>query len=240
MNINELKDRVLFALSVPKCVCCGERLSYGEKALCPKCSAEFTDFKSRNCPKCSRVLNKCDCSTDYLEAHFIKHVVKCYRYIHRDKITPSNALIYSLKRDNREDVLKVCADELESAIRNAVINPSDSIFINIPRRSSAILEFGIDHSALLAEELSRRLDAKYISLLKSKAKKPQKSLEVTERLKNADFELVKEFDLTGKQVIIVDDIITSGASMASAAAQVRSLGCKNIIGATLAVAYFDD
>ena len=240
MNISELKDRVLFALSVPKCIGCGKRLSYGEEAFCPDCFAEFSDFKSRNCHRCARLLNECDCGTEYLEAHFVKRVVKCYRYVHRDKATPSNALIYSLKRDNREDVLKVCTDELERAIRNSVTDSSDSVFINIPRRSSAIIEFGIDHSSLLAEELAKRFGAKYISLLKSKAKKPQKSLEVTDRLKNADFELVKEIDLSGKRVIIVDDIITSGASMSSAAVLVRALGCKNIIAAALAVAYPDD
>ena len=240
MNIKELKDRVLFALSVPKCVCCRKRLSYGEKALCHECFAELEDFSTRNCPKCSRVLNECDCSTAYLESHFVKRIIKCYRYINRKENSPANALIFSLKKDNREDVLSVCADRLEIAIKNAGIDPSEFIFINIPRRKAAILEYGIDHSALLAEELAKRFGAEYISLLRSKAKKPQKSLETMDRLKNADFELIKEIDLTCKKVIIVDDIITSGASMASAAAQVRSLGCKTIIAATLAVAYIDD
>lgn len=239
MNIKEIMDRALFALSVPKCICCGERLDYGEKAFCRKCFAEFQEFKTRNCSKCAKILSECDCSNEFLESHFVKRVIKCYRYINLDDNMPSNSLIYSLKRDNRDDVLSVSADELTAAIRNSVENPSNCIFTNIPRRKSAIVEYGIDHSGLLAMEVARRFNGKYIKLLKSNAKKAQKSLDHNERRKNADFSIVKDIDLKGKTVIIIDDIITSGSSMANAAALTRSMGSKDIIAACLAIAYKD-
>ena len=239
MNIKNIMDRVLFALSVPKCVCCKTRLDYGENALCLKCSAEFEQFKTRNCSRCARKLNMCSCSNDFLEAHYIKRTIKCFRYLNRNNATPGNALIYSLKRDNRSDVLKRCADELESAIRNSISDPGGYIFTNVPRRKSAIIEHGIDHSELLARELAKRFDAEYISLLKSNAKKPQKSLETLDRFKNADFYISKNIDLTGRAVLLVDDIITSGASMSKAASLIRSLGSREINAVSLAIAYKD-
>ena len=239
MNIKNIMDRVLFALSVPKCVCCKTRLDYGENALCLKCSAEFEQFKTRNCSRCARKLNMCSCSNDFLEAHYIKRTIKCFRYLNRNDATPGNALIYSLKRDNRSDVLKRCADELEYAIRNSVSDPGGYIFTNVPRRKSAIIEHGIDHSELLARELAKRFDAEYISLLKSNAKKPQKSLETADRFKNAEFYISKNIDLTGRAVILVDDIITSGASMSKAASLIRSLGSREINAVSLAIAYKD-
>ena len=239
MNIKNIMDRVLFALSVPKCVCCKTRLDYGENALCLKCSAEFEQFKTRNCSRCARKLNMCSCSNDFLEAHYIKRTIKCFRYLNRSDATPGNALIYSLKRDNRSDVLKRCADELEYAIRNSISDPGGYIFTNVPRRKSAIIEHGIDHSELLARELAKRFDAEYISLLKSNAKKPQKSLETADRFKNAEFYISKNIDLTGRAVILVDDIITSGASMSKAASLIRSLGSREINAASLAIAYKD-
>ncbi len=239
MNIKNIMDRVLFALSVPKCVCCKTRLDYGENALCLKCSPEFEQFKTRNCSRCARKLNMCSCSNDFLEAHYIKRTIKCFRYLNRNDATPGNALIYSLKRDNRSDVLKRCADELEYAIRNSISDPGGYIFTNVPRRKSAIIEHGIDHSELLARELAKRFDAEYISLLKSNAKKPQKSLETADRFKNAEFYISKNIDLTGRAVILVDDIITSGASMSKAASLIRSLGSREINAASLAIAYKD-
>lgn len=239
MNIKNIMDRVLFALSVPKCVCCKTRLDYGENALCLKCSAEFEQFKTRNCSRCARKLNMCSCSNDFLEAHYIKRTIKCFRYLNRSDATPGNALIYSLKRDNRSDVLERCADELEIAIRNSVPTPDGYVFTNVPRRKSAIIEHGIDHSELLARELAKRFDAEYISLLKSNAKKPQKSLETADRFKNAEFYISKNIDLTGRAVILVDDIITSGASMSKAASLIRSLGSREINAVSLAIAYKD-
>lgn len=239
MNVKELSDKVLFALSVPKCVACREPLDYGQNAFCLKCSAEFEEIKTRNCSRCAKKLSSCSCSNAYLESHFVHSVIKCFRYLIREETNVANALIFSLKKDNRSDVLELCKREMVAAIRNSIDTPESYIFTNIPRRRAAIIEHGIDHSALLAKAVAEEIGAEYISIFNSKSKKPQKSLERAERLKNAEFKLLKEIDLTGKSVIIVDDIITTGASMAMAAALLRSLGARNIVAATLAIAYKD-
>ncbi len=239
MNIKELKDRALFALSVPKCVSCNERLDYGQQAMCSECYKLFTEFATRNCARCAKVLNECNCSNTFLESHFVKKVIKCYRYINHDEITPSNSIIYSLKHDNRRDVLELTSDLLIRAINNSMNDISEYIVTNIPRRKAAIIEYGIDHSALLAKEIARKSGAEYISFFKSNARREQKSLDSMERRRNADFTLINEMDLSGRRVIIIDDIITSGASMANAASLLRSLGCRDITAACLAIAYKD-
>lgn len=239
MNINNIMDRVLFALSVPKCVCCHTRLEYGQKGLCPKCYAKSDDLLTRNCSRCARKLCECDCSNEFLSGHFVRRIIKCFRYIDRGEANPYNSLIYSLKRDNRSDVLELCADMLVNAICNSVAEPEKYIFTNVPRRRDAIVEYGIDHSALLSREVAKRLGAKYMPLLRSNSRKPQKSLEREERMKNADFSLISDIDLGGKSIIIVDDIITTGASVSMAASLIRSLGARDITAACLAIAYKD-
>ena len=238
MNVKELMDRALFALSVPKCIGCDNRLDYGHKAFCPECYAVFEDHKHRNCSRCANELSKCTCSNDFLASHYIRRVIKCYRYL-GDMSTPSNKAIFSLKKDNRNDVLDLLTDELTNAILNSVESPDEYIITNIPRRLSAIIEYGIDHSELLARSVAKHLGARYIQLLKSTSKRPQKSLDTIERRKNASFELVRSFDLTNKRIILIDDIITSGASMVNAAMLLRSLGCKEITAACIAIAYKD-
>ena len=141
--------------------------------------------------------------------------------------------------ENRSDVLDRCTDELVSAIRNSIENPENYIITNIPRRRSAIIEYGIDHSELLAKSVAKRLGARYKSLLYSNARTPQKSLERAERLKNAKFVLKRTRLPQNSSIIIVDDIITTGASMGKAASLIRSLGVKNIVAAALAVSYKD-
>ena len=60
-------------------------------------------------------------------------------------------------------------------------------------------------------------------------------------MKNARFDyLNKRIDLSGKTMVIVDDIVTTGASVSVAATLLKGAGAKRIIAASLAIAYNDD
>lgn len=132
-------------------------------------------------------------------------------------------------------MLSLCTKEMLLTLSGENL-PADLVITNVPRRKGAILEYGIDHSAALAKEVAKGLGVEYIPILSSNSKRAQKSLRGIDRLSNADFKIKRELDLTGKTVIIVDDIVTTGASMSAAAMLIRSLGAKKIYGAVLAVA----
>ncbi len=233
----ELFSRLAHLLSVPKCVCCGEKLSYGQRALCTECSLQYKEICTRNCSRCARLLSQCSCSTPYLEAHYIKRFVKVFRYQNREDNIPANSLIYSLKKDNRSDVLQLCTEELTRAFESSDIDVSSCIITNVPRRKAQIVKYGIDHAELLAREIAKLAGGTYMKLLRSNVKTAQKEQYGKARETNIDFEIIRDIDLSGKTVIIVDDIVTTGASMGGAAMLIRGLGTKRIIGATLAIAY---
>lgn len=239
MKLTSLLDRALFYLSVPKCVGCGARLAYGELAFCPECSAVFEDSKTRNCSVCSRVLSECDCSSDLLEKHKIKRVLKVFRYIPREENAIPNSLIFSLKQDNRRDVIRRSADELSAAIRNSGIDLSDFVITNIPRRTKARIKYGFDHSEQLAREIAHRFGATYLRTMRSKARLAQKSLHGSERTENIHFIPRNKIDLTKRKVLIVDDVITTGTSMSVAADVLKGLGASELIAASLSIAYKD-
>ena len=154
---------------------------------------------------------------------------------------PSNNLIYSLKRDNRKDVLEFLTKELCDAIKNSVDNPADIIFTNVPRRPESIRKYGMDHASLLAKFVAKHFSAQYYQPLISKSKHEQKHMSREERLKNASFRLKRRSkDLNGKTVILIDDIVTTGSSMGVCAMLLRALGAKQIIGAVISIAYKDE
>ncbi len=240
MNIRGIFSRFLHLCSVPACISCGERLDFSDSAFCSECYDKFSTAKKQDCSRCAKLLPECTCTNEFLRSHFVKGLVKVFRYRPSEKENaPENQLIYSLKREERYDVMKRAVTELRAAIENSLSISEDFIFTSVPRRKSAILEYGVDHAAKIARLLSKEFCAKYLPILKSRAKKPQKTLDRTERLKNARFVIRKEANLVGKTVILVDDVVTTGASMASAAALIRSLGCKKIYGVCLGVAYRD-
>lgn len=241
MNIKELINKILFYVSVPKCVCCKERLDYGARGLCNKCAAIYEAHKQRNCPRCAKILSRCFCSYEHLEAHGIKHLIKLFRYSKAEQSMPSNYLIYSLKQDNRDDVLSFLAEELSEAMK-ASMDLSDTskyVISNVPRRKKAIVNFGYDHAKALAVEVSKRLSVEYVELLKSKSKKSQKSVYGHERMENArfDYKCHSELSLKWKTLILIDDIVTTGASMSNCATLIKALKPKGIVGACLGTAY---
>ncbi len=239
MSIKTFFDKLLFLISVPKCVGCGKRLLYTEKALCSECKEEYYENKRRDCSICGKLLSECTCTNDYLNKHYVKQLVKVFRYRQNEDI-PSNKLIFSLKKDNRNDVLEFLTCELCEAIKVSVDTPSECIFTNVPRRRKEIAKYGIDHAELLAKSVAKRFSAEYYQPIISKSKKPQKMAEGIERLKNADFRLKRSArNLNGKRIIIIDDVVTTGASVSACAMLYRALGTKNITGAALSIAYKD-
>ena len=239
ISITDLWERILFYVSVPTCVCCKERLDISESALCNKCIEKREKMKFRTCSRCNKKLDKCICSNEYLESHYVRRLVKSFRYIQREDMLPLNAPIYSLKRHHRKDVIEFCASEMVESINNAFPKANQYIITNVPRSNKSIVKYGYDHAELLAKEVAKRIGAKYEKILKSNIKTEQKKLHGDARKQNAKFSVVKDIDLTKKTVLIIDDIVTSGASMGEAATLIRGLGAKKIMGAALGIAYKD-
>lgn len=235
-----LFDKLLFYISVPKCIFCKEPIESDDRALCKRCKEQYDDFKETNCSLCAKPLYECNCTSKYLESHFVHNLIKVYRYGYKES-TPSNHLIYHLKRDNRRDVINFLSEEVCASINNSLKIDKNTIFTSVPRRRKEKIKYGIDHAEKLGRAIAKNFSAKYIPLLKSKAKKAQKAaVNAEERLRNAKFKLKSDkYDLRGKTVIIVDDVVTTGASMAAAAFNIKALCPKRIIGACIAIAYKD-
>lgn len=236
----KLFDKIFYYLSVPKCSHCKRRLDFEEHALCKSCREEYDNTLRRNCSICARPLYECDCTNVYLDSHYVHKLIKVFRYRISEEAA-ANSLLYRLKRDNRADVVDFLAEELASSIITSVKDPEKYIYTSVPRRRDATVKYGIDHAALLARATARKLGAKYQKLLISKAKAAQKKAKDRyERIQNANFKLRKKSNaVIGNNVIIIDDIVTTGASMGASAMLLKSAGAKRILGATLAIAYRD-
>lgn len=241
MKFKEFIDKALFYVSVPKCAACGERLLVSDKALCDACSAKYRDFLKFNCSRCAKPYYECECTNKFLKAHYVNKVYKVFRYFPGDE-PPSNMLIYRLKRNNRRDIRAFLCDELFASLMNKRIKLDNTVITSVPRRRASVRKYGFDHAEKLARALAKKLGLRYCKLLKSLAKHDQKkSGDKDSRLANANFDYKRRApDITGKNVIIVDDIITTGASIGVCATLLHGLGAKKIYALALSVAYRDE
>jgi ComF family protein len=172
----------------------------------------------------------------------VKRLVKVFRYkqplVETEKI-PSNELIYVLKRVKRRDIIDFLSDELVKSIEEN-IKYSDFAVTNVPRKRSRAVKYGLDHSKELARAVAKKLDLDYLELLNSKLDVAQKKTHGVDRIKNARFDYRKNApDIKGKRMLIVDDIVTTGASMGNCAVLLRGLGAKEVVGVSVSVAFKD-
>ena len=99
-------------------------------------------------------------------------------------------------------------------------------------------ERGYNQSSLLARELGKRIDLPVIEdcLIRVRQAQPQvRAGNVVERRRNVvnAFEC-RDGKLAGKKIILIDDVCTSGATLESCAAALKSKGAVTVWGLTLA------
>ena len=240
-RIRAALDAVTFYISCPECVYCHTKLKRDERAICSACAEKLAEYKERRCSKCAQNLPDCTCTNDYLAACDVRKLFKVYRYRYSGEENVGSNLIFSLKHENRRDVVNFLADELYSAIiAGTGGKTSDFILTAVPRRRKSILKYGYDHAENLAKAVAQRLGVEYIRLFTSSSVKAQKETHGEERRKNAKFKLVnKTADLKGRRIIIFDDIVTTGSSMGKCASLIMPEKPKAVYGATVAIAFRD-
>ena len=115
-----------------------------------------------------------------------------------------------------------------------------SVFIPIPLHEGKIKKRGYNQAKLLAEGLAKRFDVSVVDCLKRvKSTKTQVGLTKEERRKNIEqaFALqgtVSELLQKSQQVFLVDDVVTSGATLQEAAKVLKKAGFTKVWGVTLA------
>lgn len=128
---------------------------------------------------------------------------------------------------------KYITDILSSNFDVAKVDFITSVPLHRTRRK----ERGFNQSELFAREISRLTGARYVEALnKVKKNKIQHELNFAERTENVKgvYAVADGVDLQEKTVIICDDILTTGNTMAECAHILFEAGAKQIIGATIA------
>lgn len=112
------------------------------------------------------------------------------------------------------------------------------VLVPVPLHQRRLRERGYNQSSLLARELSKQtgLPVNERCLVRIKYSQPQtKAANVEERRQNvADAFRCCDDSVNGKQVIIVDDVCTSGATLKACAVALKSGGATSVWGLTLA------
>ncbi len=241
MRMGEFLERFVF---VRKCVGCSELIGYElrDDAFCPVCRSKYEGAKSEPCKICSAAMVECSCMPKRLSKSGLPTLRKLFSYKSAQTSLPQSRMLYFIKHNRNTRVTRFVARQLElrldSLLRENGLDPKDAIITYIPRTRAAVARYGHDQSELICLELSRESGVEFVPLFCRSGGREQKRLLATQRSANAkgiDIDADASSLVAQRTVILFDDIVTSGASMARAVRLLRAKGVKGILGLCIAL-----
>lgn len=150
---------------------------------------------------------------------------------------PLNRLIHELKYNGKRSLAPILGQELSRALSSDPLMRSADHLVPIPLHPARQRERGYNQAELLARAISRFSNIPLLDCLeRCRNTRSQIALNDAQRRANVKdaFKLKKGFDPSGGWLILVDDVLTTGATISEAARVLRSAGARLIYGLVVA------
>lgn len=161
-----------------------------------------------------------------------QYVVAAFDY--RDPLIKKS--IHRAKYYGRKDLIPPLAGELAQEAKALPLNPS-SILVPVPMPRFRKLLRGYNQAELIARELSPLLSISVREELLVRIRNPKRQVEAKtkeERLKNQLGTFGVLGDIHGLDILLVDDVITTGATLEAARKILLQKGARSVQALTLA------
>jgi len=211
------------------CLVCGDILAKDEEDLCLKCLIELPIIDDRQAAE--------------IEKQFwgIIPVERATSYIHYRKGSPYNTLLHHLKYKNRPDIGIRLAQNAAIELQEKKFFDGIDIIIPLPLSTKKLRKRGYNQCDYIAKGISQVTNIPVITdnVIRNKANETQTHKTRDERWKNVEgiFSLTKPENLRGKHILLVDDVLTTGATITSCARTILESDCKISI---FTIAYSSD
>lgn len=221
----------------PSCTACREPLDSeaGDVLLCEECRRQLVDLRPA-CSKCGSMLpgglaGSCPtCAARSLRFHEVVRLGEYDGMLRHAVLRTKHASEQPLAIALGELLFEIRKDELQAVAADVVIP--------IPMHWTRRVWRGFNSAEVLAQRLAHRLKLPLASYLLRRRKRtePQANLPPRRRFSNVRkaFEVRRDPDLHDARVLLVDDILTTGATSSAAARALSAAGAAHVAVAVLA------
>ena len=210
------RDLAAFALP-QRCPGCGAHPGAGG-LLCDACHASVPRLASALCVRCLAAGREpAGCA-----AHpgFAAHAAWLYDPC-------AAAVVHAIKYQERPGLAAALGGEMARALPRGY---RPDLVLEVPLHSARLRERGYNQAALLAHRVADALSAPHLTgvLTRVRATRAQARLGPDERRRNlaGAFRVARPAALSGRSVLIVDDVITTGATLEACLTPLRAAGAR--------------
>lgn len=210
VKLYEYFRRAVSVVAPNRCPFCGDVIE-AEKYYCERCFEHLPFVEKELAPP-----------------ENISRLIACCYYRHR-----ARKAVLQLKYG----CLVYPADTFALMISEKLAGVSADLIVPIPSSRASIRKRGFATAELIGKTVSLRTGLPMVKALgANRDKKEQKGLTAKNRLINAQsaFFIKSGFDLSGKTVVLLDDVCTTGATLSACAKLLLDAGAKEVIAAVFA------
>ena len=217
------------------CLSCGEVISYdSEYPFCTDCSEGWYELLKMRCRRCGRAKDDCVCLPSKI-GKICGGTASWSMFYDSGAAEEARAFFGRLKRKYNRCAIDMCTDMMKKNLvqvcRSRGIKYKDFVVTYAPRRQENLYKYGFDQSRMLAKSLAKKLGIKMICTLVNVGETEQKGLSKDDRALNAaeSYEYIENSIGENKNIFLVDDIMTSGATLYACAFHLYSAGALNVV-----------
>ncbi|MBE5756639.1 MAG: ComF family protein [Clostridiales bacterium] len=214
------------------CEVCGKEL-FKKEHFCKECFENLPFLEDKICNHCGRKVNV---STNYCLSCKNKQTdIDLARSVF-DYSDAVRLLIHKLKYSGKRYLARIFAPYLANVYWKNYFNVDAIVYVPMFRKDQR--KRGFNQSKLLAEELSKLINVPVLEevIVKTKRTSKQVGLKRKERKVNlkGSFKLTSKKEIIDKSILIVDDVMTTGATVERIAELLKSSGAKTVKALTVA------
>jgi ComF family protein len=228
----QIKRSILDLIFPIECLGCGKEEFY----LCPDCLKLLPLTEKFVCPNCQRPSKNGATCLRCRNKTYLDGLIFALDY----KNSLVRKAIIKSKYNFIKDLIYLLAEPLVKLIENTEIkqNLNPDLVIPIPLHKKRLLYRGFNQSEILAQILCQKFSWPLaIDILKKvKSTRSQADLKAQDRLTNIKnaFKVMDQNLVKNKNIILIDDVFTTGATLNEAAKVLKKAGAKTVWAITLA------
>ncbi len=214
--IKTVFKRLLYTVYPKRCKLCGEVIKPSDE-LCSEC-LNAKKISGKICEKCGMEKAICECKK---QKHSPRYKAVCAPYYYEGSMERA---VRRLKNYSFCELAPAMAEEIAKTVRKRFEGVSFDVVTSVPMTKKKQRERGYNQSELLAIAVAEKLGSEYKPLLvKTKNTDSQRYSSASRRRVNlyGAFEIADGAQITGKTILIVDDVKTTGSTLSECAQTLR-------------------
>lgn len=156
-------------------------------------------------------------------------------WVRTDYTAIARDIVHTMKFKYSVEAAEIIARELAHTLPSL---PPDTLVVHVPAATSHVRERGFDHAALIAKQVARQAGLRFVPALARSGQVRQVGATRRQRLAQMEgvFRVRNMQELQGARILLIDDVVTTGATVESAAKTLKTAGAKRVDVAVFAAA----